>query len=52
MMHQHWISFVNDLHPGWARYSQDDRSVMRYDDVCEVVLDPDGEERVAWNGLR
>ncbi len=52
VMHQHWISFVRDLDPGWQPYSLDERLVMRYDDVCETVLDPDGEERVAWEGLR
>jgi para-nitrobenzyl esterase len=52
VMHQHWIRFVRDLDPSWGRYSLDERQVMRYDDVSEVVLDPDGEERVAWNGLR
>jgi para-nitrobenzyl esterase len=52
VMHQHWISFIRDMDPGWARYRLDDRSVMRYDDISKVVLDPDGEERVAWNGLR
>ena len=51
-MHQHWISFITDLNPAWAPYTLDERSVMRYDDVSEVVLDPDGEERIAWAGVR
>jgi para-nitrobenzyl esterase len=52
IMHQHWISFVSDLNPSWAPYTLEERSVMRYDDSSEVVLDPDGEERVAWDGAR
>ncbi len=52
VMHQHWIGFVRDLDPVWSPYTLDDREVMRYDDVSETVLDPDGEERSAWNGLR
>ena len=45
-MHQHWISFIKDLDPGWSTYTHDGRLVMRYDDVSEPVLDPDGEERL------
>jgi len=52
IMHQHWTSFVSDLDPSWAPYTLDERAVMRYDDTSEVVIDPDGEERVAWEGLR
>jgi para-nitrobenzyl esterase len=52
IMHQHWISFIRDLDPVWAPYTLEERAVMRYDEVSEVVLDPNGEERVAWEGIR
>ena len=48
----YWFCFITDLNPAWAPYTLDERSVMRYDDVSEVVLDPDGEERIAWAGVR
>ncbi|MEZ5560341.1 MAG: carboxylesterase/lipase family protein [Pseudomonadales bacterium] len=51
-MHQAWIRFINDLEPGWAPYDTAQRPTMRFDSTTELVLDPDGEERAAWTGLR
>ena len=51
-MHRHWIDFIRDLDPGWTRYDLDQRATMRFDDEPAVVLDPDGAERAAWDGLR
>lgn len=51
-MHQAWTRFVHDQHPGWAGYETSRRLTMKYDDVCEPILDPDGAERLAWEGLR
>ncbi len=35
----------------WPRYTSGDRRVMRFDLESEVVDDPDGAEREAWEGL-
>jgi para-nitrobenzyl esterase len=51
-MHEAWVRFVRDLDPGWAPYESTRRATMRYADVCELVLDPDADERLAWEGLR
>jgi para-nitrobenzyl esterase len=51
-MHHAWIRFVKDLDPGWMAYESGRRATMRYDEVCELVLDPDAAERQAWEGLR
>lgn len=52
VMHRAWTNFIRDLDPGWGIYSLDERATMRFDDESETVLDPDGEERAAWEGLR
>ncbi len=51
-MHKAWTAFVRDGHPGWSAYDTDDRLTMCFDDTSELVADPDGEERQAWEGLR
>jgi para-nitrobenzyl esterase len=51
-MHGAWTSFVTNLDPGWAPYTLDERNTMRFAENSEVVVDPDGEERQAWEGLR
>ncbi|MGE0621607.1 MAG: carboxylesterase/lipase family protein [Pseudomonadales bacterium] len=51
-MHKAWTAFVREQLPGWSRYDLDDRLTMRFDDTSELVADPDGEERRAWEGLR
>ncbi|MFU8817764.1 MAG: carboxylesterase/lipase family protein [Pseudomonadales bacterium] len=52
VMHQAWIDFIRDADPGWAPYDLQRRFTMKYDTVSEVVMDPDGDEREAWSGLR
>jgi len=51
-MHEAWTRFIHDLDPGWMPYDTHRRATMQFADVCELLLDPDGEEREAWAGLR
>ncbi|MEQ8861121.1 MAG: carboxylesterase/lipase family protein [Pseudomonadales bacterium] len=51
-MHQCWTRFVRDLDPGWEPYDLERRATMKFDVTSELVLDPDGGERQAWEGLR
>ena len=51
-MHGAWTRFIRDGDPGFAPYTAARRATMVFDDTSEVVEDPDGEERVAWEGLR
>jgi len=52
VMHKAWTGFIRDLDPGWGLYRPEERATMRFDDVSEIVLDPNGEERTAWQGVR
>ena len=51
-MHGAWTRFVRAGDPGFPPYSPERRETMVFDEVSSVVEDPDGEERVAWDGLR
>ena len=51
-VHGAWTGFIRDGDPGFPSYSLDRRETMVFDDASAVVADPDGEERVAWEGLR
>ncbi|HEX7036632.1 MAG TPA: carboxylesterase/lipase family protein [Pseudomonadales bacterium] len=51
-MHRAWIDFVRDGDPGWAPYEPQRRATMKFDLETELLFDPDGEERAAWEGLR
>jgi para-nitrobenzyl esterase len=52
-MHTAWHTFARTGQPGdnWPQYTSDARNVMRFDLDSEVVDDPDGAEREAWEGL-
>lgn len=52
VMHRAWIRFVRGDDPGWQPYDPDLRATMRFDQHCELIQDPDGEERQAWEGYR
>jgi para-nitrobenzyl esterase len=52
VMHRAWIRFVRGDDPGWERYEPAARATMRFDDRSELIYDPDGEERKAWEGHR
>ena len=51
-MHDVWTRFMRDGDPGFPAYSIERRETMVFDDVSEVVEDPDQAERLAWEGLR
>jgi para-nitrobenzyl esterase len=52
-MHRAWIAFArtgDPDHPGlprWPAYDLDRRATMRFDTTCEVLEDPDGDDRRA-----
>ncbi len=52
VMHKAWIRFIRGEDPGWEEYEPVARATMRFDDHCELLYDPDGEERQAWDGRR
>jgi para-nitrobenzyl esterase len=55
-MHRAWTAFArtgdpnHDGLPAWPRYDLDRRPTMRFDATCEVLDDPDGEDRAAMEG--
>ena len=51
-MHRAWTEFVQSGDPGWAPYDLERRATMKFGDRSELVSDPDGSERQAWEGLR
>ena len=51
-MHKVWCDFIKTGEPGWPAYDTNTRATMFFDDVCEVVENPDSEERAAWDGIR
>jgi para-nitrobenzyl esterase len=52
-MHTAWHTFARSGQPGdnWPTYTAAQRNVMRFDLTSEVVEDPEGAEREAWEGL-
>jgi para-nitrobenzyl esterase len=51
-MHRAWIDFVRNGDPGWEGYDPERRATMKFAETSELVMDPDGVEREAWEGLR
>jgi para-nitrobenzyl esterase len=57
-MHDAWISFARTGEPGhagipaWPTYDEGGRPTMCFDERTQLVDDPDGTERAAWDGLR
>jgi para-nitrobenzyl esterase len=53
-MHRAWIAFAHHGDPGhaglpeWPAYASPRRATMRFDHPCEVLDDPDGDDRVAF----
>ena len=47
-MHRAWIAFARNGDPGWPAYDEARRATMRFDTASEVVDDPDGAQRRAW----
>jgi len=52
-MHKAWVAFATNGTPGWSPYDLDERTVMRFDAAgATVVMDPAGNERRLWDGIR
>ncbi|MCZ6855849.1 MAG: carboxylesterase family protein [Gammaproteobacteria bacterium] len=51
-MHRAWTGFIRDGDPGWAPYASQSRATMRFAEPSELIDDPDGLERAAWEGIR
>jgi para-nitrobenzyl esterase len=50
-VHGAWVRFITDGDPGWAPYDPDTRTVRDFGGADELVLDPEGDERVLWDGV-
>ena len=50
-MHRAWIAFARTGDPGWPAYDRARRATMRFDRETEVLDDPDGAARRAWESL-
>jgi len=50
-MHKAWIEFARSGDPGWPAYDPARRPTMRFDREIQVLDDPDGEARRAWERL-
>ncbi|HZQ84314.1 MAG TPA: carboxylesterase/lipase family protein, partial [Acidimicrobiales bacterium] len=56
-MHQAWATFARtgtpaaDGMPDWPTYTVDTRGTMRFDLTPEIVDDPAGSDRAAWEGV-
>ncbi|HTL83808.1 MAG TPA: carboxylesterase/lipase family protein [Acidimicrobiia bacterium] len=47
-MHRAWIAFARNGDPGWPAYDATRRTTMRFDTASDVVDDPEGTQRAAW----
>ena len=50
--HAAWVAFARRGDPGWPPYSSERRIVMQIGESWDVDIDPGGEERRAWAGVR
>ena len=50
--HRIWVDFVAKGEPGWDSYDGDTRGTALIGDAVQVVSDPDGGERLVWEGRR
>jgi para-nitrobenzyl esterase len=51
-VHGAWIAFARTGDPGWSRYTAEERAVRRFDLTSATLLDPDGDLRTVWAGVR
>jgi para-nitrobenzyl esterase len=51
-MHAAWVAFATTGDPGWAPYSDAERVVRHFGGAGGTSLDPDGERRTIWDGVR
>jgi para-nitrobenzyl esterase len=47
-MHRAWIAFARNGDPGWPAYDETRRATMRFDENSDVLDDPQGAQRRAW----
>jgi para-nitrobenzyl esterase len=47
-MHRAWIAFARTGDPGWPAYDEARRATMRFDVNTEILDDPQGAQRRAW----
>ena len=50
--HSVWVKFVTEGDPGWGPYSTAHRTTGILSDTINVIDDPDGDERLLWEGIR
>ncbi len=57
-MQQAWVNFARYGNPNgkgeevWKPYSADNRNTMIFNRKSELVVDPDGKQRKAWEGVK
>jgi para-nitrobenzyl esterase len=51
-VHRVWVDFIAREDPGWAAYDTVSRTTGLLTDNVSPVDDPDGDERVLWEGIR
>jgi para-nitrobenzyl esterase len=50
--HGAWLSFITDGTPGWSPYDLDERPTGLLTETLDQALDPSGDERALWDGIR
>jgi para-nitrobenzyl esterase len=50
-MHGAWVRFISEGAPGWAPYDTSTRTTRVFGGAEEVLSDPDGDERLLWDGV-
>jgi para-nitrobenzyl esterase len=50
-MHGTWVRFISEGDPGWAPYDPSSRTTRAFGGAEEVLSDPDGDERLLWDGV-
>ncbi|MTD53889.1 carboxylesterase/lipase family protein [Amycolatopsis pithecellobii] len=50
--HGAWVAFISGGDPGWSRYDLTRRVTGLITDEVTEAADPDGDERVLWDGIR
>jgi para-nitrobenzyl esterase len=50
-MHAAWVRFITEGDPGWAPYDTSTRTTRVFGGAEEVLSDPDGDERLLWDGV-
>jgi para-nitrobenzyl esterase len=51
-VHRVWVDFITRADPGWAPYDAASRTTGLLTEIVSPLDDPDGDERVLWEGIR